>query len=179
MAALPPLNNPPPHTDWGLVSGALLFALGVLASVMTHRLWRVIFGVGAWLVLCATGVYAASATPVSLLQRIGVAILVSSIVGSLAWHPLRSFLRQPLPTRRSPPGPIPKAAHQEPILSKNLLDEAVKEARNAGLCYALRRDTESLCSEIVTFQREAAAQTPAAIFSYLRTNLNEHDGQWR
>jgi hypothetical protein len=82
----------PPHIDWGIVSGVGLFALGVFASVISQKAWRVFFGVIAWLALSATAVYASSETPLTLWLRVGLAMLASFILANVTWRPLRSFL---------------------------------------------------------------------------------------
>lgn len=90
MAAAPP---PPPHTDWGIILGLGLGAIGVIASVLSHKKWRAFFGVIAWFVLCATCVYTAFVVfGLTLFACIAVALIITAIAGAFAWRPVRRFL---------------------------------------------------------------------------------------
>jgi hypothetical protein len=91
MAALPP--DTAPHVDWGVALGLGLGAVGLIASVLTHKVWRVVFGIVAWCILCATLVYATSAIVASLLARLVFVLVVSGIVGALALRPIQRFLK--------------------------------------------------------------------------------------
>jgi hypothetical protein len=73
-----------PPLNWNAI-GLGVSALGVIASVATHKSWRAIFGIAAWTVLCATVVYSTDGLGASLPWRVVVAILVTTIVGAVAW----------------------------------------------------------------------------------------------
>jgi hypothetical protein len=63
--------------DWSLIIGIALGAAAMVGvGVATHKVWRVVFGVGGWLLIVADAIYATSATGVGIGERLGVAALV-------------------------------------------------------------------------------------------------------